>query len=454
MRTILIIGAGKSTAFLVKYLLDKSIDERLYIRLADKNKLAALKLINNHKNGIGIEFDINSKQQRIDEIKKADIVISMLPARFHYEVAKDCLRLKKNLITASYVSNEMQSLNQDVKLKNLLFLNEMGVDPGIDHMSAMQIIDKIKSEGGKMILFESFTGGLIAPECDNNLWNYKFTWNPRNVVLAGQGGAAKFIQEGKFKYIPYNRLFRRTEFLDVEGYGRFEAYANRDSLKYQNIYGLNDVHTMYRGTIRKVGFGKAWQIFVRLGMTDDSYYITGSENMSYRDFINSFLPYHPSDSVELKLRHQLKIDQDDILWEKLEELDLFNRNKRVGIKDGTPAQILQKILMDSWTLKQDDKDMIVMYHKFGYVLKGKKHQIDSTMVCIGEDQTYTAMSKTVGLPVAIGAIKVLNGIINEKGVQIPIKKQIYLPILNELRKYGINFKEKKVNYLGYNILNT
>ena len=454
MRTVLIIGAGKSTAFLVKYLLDKSIDERLYIRLADKNKLAALKLINNHKNGIGIEFDINSKQQRIDEIKKADIVISMLPARFHFEVAKDCLRLKKNLITASYVSNEMQSLNQDVKLKNLLFLNEMGVDPGIDHMSAMQIIDKIKSEGGKMILFESFTGGLIAPESDNNLWNYKFTWNPRNVVLAGQGGAAKFIQEGKFKYIPYNRLFRRTEFLDVDGYGRFEAYANRDSLKYQNIYGLNDVHTMYRGTIRKVGFGKAWQIFVRLGMTDDSYYITGSENMSYRDFINSFLPYHPSDSVELKLRHQLKIDQDDILWEKLEELDLFNRNKRVGIKDGTPAQILQKILMDSWTLKQDDKDMIVMYHKFGYILKDKKHQIDSTMVCIGEDQTYTAMSKTVGLPIAIGAIKVLNGIINEKGVQIPVKKQIYLPILNELKKYGINFKEKKVKYLGYNILNT
>ena len=454
MRTVLIIGAGKSTAFLVKYLLDKSIDEKLYIRLADKNKLAALKLINNHKNGIGIEFDINSKQQRIDEIKKADIVISMLPARFHFEVAKDCLSLKKNLITASYVSNEMQSLNQEVKLKNLLFLNEMGVDPGIDHMSAMQIIDKIKSEGGKMILFESFTGGLIAPESDNNLWNYKFTWNPRNVVLAGQGGAAKFIQEGKFKYIPYNRLFRRTEFLDVDGYGRFEAYANRDSLKYQNIYGLDDIQTMYRGTIRKVGFGKAWQIFVRLGMTDDSYYITGSENMSYRDFINSFLPYHPSDSVELKLRHQLKIDQDDILWEKLEELDLFNRNKRVGIKDGTPAQILQKILMDSWTLKQDDKDMIVMYHKFGYILKDKKHQIDSTMVCIGEDQTYTAMSKTVGLPIAIGAIKVLNGIINEKGVQIPVKKQIYLPILNELKKNGINFKEKKVKYLGYNILNT
>lgn len=454
MRTVLIIGAGKSTAFLVKYLLDKSIDEKLYIRLADKNKLAALKLINNHKNGIGIEFDINSKQQRIDEIKKADIVISMLPARFHFEVAKDCLSLKKNLITASYVSNEMQSLNQEVKLKNLLFLNELGVDPGIDHMSAMQIIDKIKSEGGKMILFESFTGGLIAPESDNNLWNYKFTWNPRNVVLAGQGGAAKFIQEGKFKYIPYNRLFRRTEFLDVDGYGRFEAYANRDSLKYQNIYGLDDIQTMYRGTIRKVGFGKAWQIFVRLGMTDDSYYITGSENMSYRDFINSFLPYHPSDSVELKLRYQLKIDQDDILWDKLEELDLFNRNKRVGIKDGTPAQILQKILMDSWTLKQDDKDMIVMYHKFGYILKEKKHQIDSTMVCIGEDQTYTAMSKTVGLPIAIGAIKVLNGIINEKGVQIPVKKQIYLPILNELKKYGINFKEKKVKYLGYNILNT
>ena len=454
MRTILIIGAGKSTAYLVKYLLDKSVAEQLYITLADKNIDFATKLIDHHPNGNAIAFDIFDEQQRTKEITKADIVVSMLPARFHIEVAKDCLTLNKNMVTASYVSKEMQALHKAVEAKGLLFLNEMGVDPGIDHMSAMQVIDRIKANGGEMILFESFTGGLVAPESDDNLWNYKFTWNPRNVVTAGQGGAAKFLQEGKFKYIPYHRLFRRTEFLEVEGYGRFEAYANRDSLKYQSLYGLDAIQTLYRGTIRRVGFGKAWQIFIMLGMTDDSYTIEDSEHMSYRDFVNSFLPYSHTDSVELKLRHQLKIDQDDIIWEKLEELDMFNPNKKVELQNATPAQILQKILMDSWTLQQDDKDMIVMYHKFGYELNGEKHQIDATMVCKGENQTYTAMAKTVGLPVAIATLKVLNKEIQEKGVKIPINKNIYEPILSELIKFDIIFKEKEVKYLGYNILNT
>lgn len=454
MRTILIIGAGKSTAYLVKYLLDKSVAEQLHITLADKNIDFATKLIDHHPNGNAIAFDIFDEQQRTKEITKADIVVSMLPARFHIEVAKDCLTLNKNMVTASYVSKEMQALHKAVEAKGLLFLNEMGVDPGIDHMSAMQVIDRIKANGGEMILFESFTGGLVAPESDDNLWNYKFTWNPRNVVTAGQGGAAKFLQEGKFKYIPYHRLFRRTEFLEVDGYGRFEAYANRDSLKYQSLYGLDAIQTLYRGTIRRVGFGKAWQIFIMLGMTDDSYTIEDSEHMSYRDFVNSFLPYSHTDSVELKLRHQLKIDQDDIIWEKLEELDMFNPNKKVELQNATPAQILQKILMDSWTLQQDDKDMIVMYHKFGYELNGKKHQIDATMVCKGENQTYTAMAKTVGLPVAIATLKVLNKEIQEKGVKIPINKNIYEPILSELIKFDIIFKEKEVKYLGYNILNT
>lgn len=454
MRTILIIGSGKSTSYLIKYLLDNSISESLNIRLADKDSSLGLKLLNNHSNGTFIEFDIFNKKQRETEIKNSDIVISMLPARYHIEVAKDCLKFGKNMVTASYVSKQMQALDKEARDKNLLFLNEMGVDPGIDHMSAMKVIDSIKNKGGKMILFESFTGGLVAPESDNNLWRYKFTWNPRNVVTAGQGGAAKFIQEGKFKYIPYSRLFRRTEFLEVEGFGRFEAYANRNSLKYQKIYGLDNIQTLYRGTIRRIGFSKAWQIFVMLGMTDDTYTVEGSEKMSYRDFINSFLPYSLTDSVELKLRHQLKIDQDDILWDKLEELDLFNPNKIVGIKDATPAQILQKILTDSWSLKQEDKDMIVMYHKFGYEFDGKKYQIDSTMVSKGIDQTYTAMAKTVGLPVAIAALKILNGEIKSKGVQIPIKSTIYKSILKELENFDIIFKEKSTNYLGYNILNS
>jgi saccharopine dehydrogenase-like NADP-dependent oxidoreductase len=317
-------------------------------------------------------------------------------------------------------------------------------------MSAMQIIDRIRDNGAKLLLFESFTGGLVAPESDNNLWHYKFTWNPRNVVVAGQGSAAKFIQEGKYKYIPYQKLFRRTEILHIDGYGKFEALANRDSLSYMEEYKLQDILTLYRGTIRRVGFSKAWNIFVQLGMTDDTYTMEDSEHMSFREFTNSFLPYHPFDSVELKLRSYLKIDQDDVLWEKLEELDIFNPNKKIGLKNATPAQILQKILMEKWTLQEDDKDMIVMLHKFGYEYKGEKKQIESSTVVIGEDQTYTAMAKTVGLPVAIATLKILNGEIKTPGVQIPTSKEVYEPILKELAENGIVFTEKKVPYLGYN----
>ena len=453
MRHILVIGSGKSTSYLFKYLLDQSETENLYITVGDLDIGNAKKMIGNHKNATAITLDVFDKNSREDAVKKADIVISMLPARFHIEVAKDCVTYGKNMVTASYISDEMQALDQQVKDKGLVFMNEIGVDPGIDHMSAMQVIDRIRDKGGKMILFESFCGGLVAPESDNNLWNYKFTWNPRNVVVAGQGGAAKFLQENTYKYIPYHRLFRRTEFLEVEGFGRFEAYANRDSLKYQSVYGLDNIRTLYRGTMRRVGFSRAWQAFVLLGMTDDSYTIEDSENMSYRDFVNSFLPYSPTDSVELKFRHALKIDQDDMVWDKFVELDIFNPNKMVELKKGTPAQILQKILMDSWTLAQEDKDMLVMYHKFGYELDGKKHQIDSTMVCLGEDQTYTAMAKTVGLPVAIATLAILNKKITTPGVQLPINKEVYTPILNELENHGIIFKETEVPYLGYNPLN-
>ena len=454
MRKILIIGAGKSSSYLIQYLISKIISENLELTIGDLYPKAVKKLIMGHEDKVTvIRMDIFEENSRQEAISNADIVVSMLPARFHTEVAKDCLRLEKHMVTASYVSEEMQALDNEAKAKNLVFMNEIGVDPGIDHMSAMQVIDRIKDEGGKMLLFESFTGGLVAPESDDNLWHYKFTWNPRNVVVAGQGGAAKFIQENQFKYIPYHRLFRRTEFLDIEGYGRFEAYANRDSLKYQNAYGLEDVKTLYRGTMRRVGYSRAWNVFVQLGMTDDTYTIDGSENMSYRDFINSFLPYSPTDSVELKFRHALKIDQDDIVYDKFLELDLFNPTKMVELKQATPAQILQKILMDSWTLDPDDKDMIVMYHKFGYELKGKKHQIDATMVVLGEDQTYTAMAKTVGLPVAMATLAILNGTISSPGVQIPISKEIYEPILKDLENYGVAFKEREVPYLGYNPLN-
>lgn len=450
MRNILIIGAGRSSSSLIKYLLDKSEKENLHITVGDISIEDAIHKLENHPNSTSIRLDVFNEKERVKAIKKADIVISMLPASLHIEVAKDCITYKKNMVTASYISNEMEALDSKVKENGLVFMNEIGVDPGIDHMSAMQVIDSINAKGGKMLLFESFTGGLVAPESDTNLWNYKFTWNPRNVVTAGQGGAAMFIQEGTYKYIPYHKLFRRTEFLTINGSGKFEAYANRDSLKYRSIYGLEQIPTMYRGTIRKVGFSRAWNTFIQLGMTDDTYTIEDSENMSYRDFTNLFLAYSPTDSVELKLRSYLKIDQDDIMWEKLIELDIFNPTKIIGLKNATPAQVLQKILSDKWTLEEDDKDMIIMHHKFGYELKGKKHQIESSLVVLGENQTYTAMAKTVGLPVAIAALKILNKEIKTHGVQRPITKEVYTPILKELEEFGVVFEEKEVPYLGYN----
>ncbi|PAM92200.1 saccharopine dehydrogenase [Flavobacterium sp. IR1] len=450
MRSILIIGAGRSASSLIRYLLAKSETENLHLIVADLSLALAERKTQNHPNATPIALNIFDTEERKAAIEKASIVISMLPAHLHIEIAKDCLAFKKHLVTASYISNEMQALDEEAKKNNLIFMNEIGLDPGIDHMSAMKVIDEIREKGGNMLLFESFCGGLVAPESDTNLWNYKFTWAPRNVVLAGQGGAAKFVQEGTYKYIPYGTLFRRTEFLEVEGYGKFEAYSNRDSLKYRSIYGLDNILTLYRGTIRRVGYSKAWNMFVQLGMTDDSYIMEDSENMSYRQFVNSFLPYHPTDSVEIKTRLILKIDQDDIMWDKLLELDLFNPDKKVNLPNATPAQILEKILTDSWTLEPDDKDMIVMYHKFGYELDGKKAQIDSKMVCIGDDQTYTAMAKTVGLPVAMATLLILNGKIKTPGVQLPINKEVYLPILKELEEYGVIFNEQKVPYFGYN----
>ncbi len=450
MKKILLIGAGKSTSSLMAYLKEKAPIENLHITIVDKNLSLAEKIVENSSYFTLKNLNIFDDIIRGNLIKETDLVISMLPARFHMQVALDALKFGKHMVTASYISDELKALDEEITAKGLVFMNEIGLDPGIDHMSAMRIIDQIKNTGGNMILFESFTGGLVAPESDDNLWHYKFTWNPRNVVVAGQGGIAKFLHAGQYKYIPYQRLFRRTEFLDIDNYGRFEAYPNRDSLKYQHIYGLEKVKTLYRGTIRRIGFSRAWNVFVQLGMTDDTYTMEGSENMTKRDFVNAFLPFSPSDSVELKLRQYMKIDQDDELWLKLEELDLFNDTETIGLPNATPAQMLQKILEDKWTLKPYDKDMIVMYHKFGYKINGKEKQIDSQLVVKGEDQTYTAMAKTVGLPVGIAALKILKGEIKTPGVQLPITQEVYQPILNELEDYGITFIDKEVPFQCYN----
>ena len=440
MRKVLIVGAGKSSPFLIKYLIDNSVKENLFILIADAN-LLNLKKINRNERCKTILFDINDVDQKKKLIHDADIVISLLPVHLHILIAKTCLELKRNLLTASYVSEEMKLLNNKVKKKGLIFLNEIGLDPGIDHMSAKKIIDRIQADNKEIISFKSFTGGLMAPISDNNLWNYKFTWNPRNVVKAGQGSPAKFIEKGKYKYVPYYRLFDNTETINIDEIGEFEVYPNRDSLKYRKLYNLDDIQTMNRGTIRKVGFSKSWNMLIRLGLTDDSYRISNSKNMSIREFTNCFLPYDPNKSIEKKVQKELKIKSFNEEMKKLKAINLFDDKKKIKTDNGTPAEILEEILRDIWKLEKNDRDMIIMYHEFKYRNGNKIKKTTSTMVCIGDNKKFTAMSKTVGLPLAIASILILNKQIKIRGIIRPIHQQIYDPVLEKLDRFDINFKE-------------
>ncbi len=443
MDRILILGAGRSATSLIKYLLEASKSNNWTVIVADYALQLAQEKVGDHPNGKAIAFNINKEEERDAVVQEADVVISMLPARFHPSVAEACLMFGKHLITASYVSDDMRALDQQAKEKGLLFLNECGLDPGIDHMSAKKVIDDIRDRGFELRAFESFTGGLLAPDpADDNPWEYKFTWNPRNVVLAGQG-TVKFIQEGRYKYIPYHKLFRRTEMIHVPSHGYFEGYANRDSLMYMDVYGLEGIKTLYRGTLRRPGFCKAWDIFVQLGATDDSYTLDGVNTMTHRQFMNSFLSYNPNDSVELKLAHYMGLDIEGPEMHKLRWLGLFDE-ELVGLQKGSPAQILEHILKKKWTIGPDVKDQIVMWHLFDYEDGDQVKRVRSAMVTNGEDAIDTAMAKTVGLPLGIATKLLLQGKIEARGVQIPITPEFYNPILSELGELGFHFIEEEV----------
>lgn len=441
MHNILVLGAGMSSSTLIKYLLDHSESHQWTVTVGDKSKALAEKKVNGHKNGKAIAFDVFVDEEKQKAIADADVIISMLPARFHYLVANECVNQKKHMVTASYVSKEVKLLDDSAKAAGIAMLNELGVDPGIDHMSAMKVIDEIRDKGGKILSFKSSTGGLVAPEFDNNPWNYKFTWNPRNVVVAGQG-VSQYIQNGRLKYIPYHQLFKRTEPTSVLDAGDFEIYANRDSLKYREIYGLNGIRTIFRGTMRRPGYCKAWDVLVQLGMTDDTYVMEDTDKMTYRDFTNTFLPYNESKSVEEKVCDLMQLKCDSETMKRITWLGLFDKIP-VDMQDATPAQILQQRLEEKWKLKEGDRDMIVMQHKFVYELDGEKKEVTSSMVVHGKEAPHTAMSITVGTPVAIATKLLLNGDIDVKGVHVPTKKDIYLPILEELEESGIRFVEEE-----------
>jgi len=441
MKNILIIGAGLSATSLIQYLLKHSETNNWKITVGDMSLETAQKKINNHPNGIALLFNLKDLEQRTKEISATDIVVSMVPASMHVIVAKECLRHGKHLLTPSYVSPEMMELNEEAKEYGLSFLNELGVDPGLDHMSAMQIINRIKKRGGKIETFKSFCGGLVAPDCDNNPWNYKFSWNPRNVVIAGQE-TAQFKEKGHYKYIPYHKLFSTLTKTRIAGYGDFEVYPNRDSLQYCDLYGLEDIPTIMRGTMRRPGYCEAWNVLVQLGCTNDTYEMKDSHKLTFLDYLLSFLP-DSEKPVEENLADFTKINVNSIILNKLKWLGLFS-DEMVGLKNATPALILQKILEQKWALEPSDRDLLVMQHIFEFKINEEKKRIISSMTFEGSNRENTAMSYTVGTPLAIATKLLAKDKIHLKGVQIPTSPELYEPILAELETLGIQFIEEEI----------
>lgn len=446
MQHILILGAGKSATVLIDYLLSSAEKNAWTITLGDLDIAAAEGKIKHHAHAKAVYFNADDTQLVQQYIAEADVVVSLLPAFVHPIIAKACVALGKHFVSASYVSDAMRALHVEAMRKNIILLNEIGLDPGIDHMSAMHMIDAARAKGATITAFTSYTGGLIAPESDTNPWQYKFTWNPRNVVLAGQG-AAKYLEQHQYKYIPYHKLFQSTVAMEVPDYGVFEGYPNRDSLGYREIYGLQDTGTIIRGTLRKAGFCKAWDVFVQLGMTDDGYKMENVAAFTWAQFTEAFLPAGEG-SLDARLRQYLHIT-DNVVMDKLNWLGLFSDAPIYTIQPQetaySPAQILQRLLESKWSLSPGDKDMCVMMHVMDYTIQNQAYRQFSSMVAIGEDEVYTAMAKTVGLPAAIATERIMLGLMPQTGVVIPVSASIYEPILSKLETdHQICFREKTI----------
>ncbi len=445
MNNILILGAGRSSSALIRYVLDQAKSHNWHVTVADADPQVATKKVNGHPNGLAVWLDVMKVNDRRDLINRADLVISLLPAHLHIDVATDCIQLNKHLITASYVSKDIYKLSDDFRHKELIFMGELGLDPGIDHMSAMKTIDEIKGIGGKLMAFRSNAGGLVAPEyLEKNPWRYKFTWNPRNVVKAGQG-TAQYLEDDKFKYIPYNRLFKEYKLVNIPGFDEpFEVYANRESLLYREAYGLGDIPNLYRGTIRYRGFCDAWNALIKIGLTDGSYPIMDSEKLSYHELMEAYLSVDnkPGLSVKDRVGELLGERPFSPVMKKLDWLGLFSK-KKITLAKATPALILEELLLKKWQLEQNDRDLIIMQHEFDFELNGKKKRRYSSMLLYGNNADDTAIAQTVGLPLGIFAKLVMTGKITSRGVNIPVSKEAYEPVLKELEDYGIKFNERE-----------
>ena len=440
MKTVLVVGAGRTAISLISYLIKQAEKQNWQITVADRSLEHAEQKTAGHPRTRAISFDIFDVNQRGREISKADVVVSLLPENLHVHLVEDCLENKVHLVTASYVSTEMRSFHESAIESEVILLNEMGLDPGIDHMETMRLINRIKDKGGTVLSLRSFGGGLITPESDDNPWGYKITWNPMNVVIAGMA-SARYVKDGKLKIVPYNRLFLDTETVDVKGVGKYEAYPNRDSIKYRKIYHLPKLPNVYRGSLRKKGFCKAWNALVKIGLTDNRYIVPESQGLTYEDWLSIYLTKRNGETTKETLKDFLGVRNNSDIMRKIEWLGLLS-NKRVRLKNATPADILLDLLKEKWTFKKNDRDMVILQTEIEYQLNGQKEKIISSFVVKGEDSEHTAMSRTVGLPLGIAANLILNDHIKERGVIIPIHRDIFRPALKELSNLGIVPTEK------------
>lgn len=437
MKKILVVGAGRSAISLISYLAEKSKIYKWKITVADQSLKIVKEKTKKYPGVKAISFDVNNSLQRKKEISKSDIVVSLVPPALHVKLIKDCLENRVHLITASYVSDEMKKYHKEAFAAGIVFLNEMGLDPGIDHMDTMRLLSSIKRNGGKVYSLKSFCGGLITPESDNNPWGYKVTWSPMNIVRAGFTGA-RYVRAGKIKIIPYNRIFLETQIVNVPGLGKYESYPNRDSIKYKELYRVPLLPNIYRGSLRKIGFCKAWNALVKLGLTDDTYIVPNSKNITYREWLSSYLEINNGLTTEKALSKFLGIKSQSEIFSKLNWLGLLSKNQ-INIEDATPAEILLNLISQKWKFTKSDRDMIILHTEIEYEIKRKKEKIVSSLVVKGDNYYHTAMSRTVGLPLGIGVNLILNNKINERGVIIPIYKDIYEPALKELSKLGLQF---------------
>jgi saccharopine dehydrogenase-like NADP-dependent oxidoreductase len=442
---LLLLGAGRSASALIDYLLTHAPAENWFLTVADAQPAHLAPVLAAHSQYTRpVTLDAHNASQLEGLVSEADLVISMLPAALHPVVARACLRHRRHLATASYVSAEIRALHDEAAAAGLIFLMECGLDPGLDHLSAMQTIDELRAAGAKIKAFRSYCGGLVAPESEGtNPWRYKFSWNPRNVVLAGQGGPAQFLEEGELKAIPYEDLFARAEVLAVPGHGHFEGYANRDSLGYREVYGLHDVQTMLRGTLRRPGYCGAWQVLVQLGLTDDVQKLGNAATLPWQELVASRLP-QPAAPAEAAaaLAEQFALDPHGPELTRLAWLGLFSE-RPVGLANATAAQLLEHLLLEKWALGPHDRDQVVMLHQFDYELNGEARRRTASLVVTGRDATHTAMAQTVGLPLGMAVRRLLRGEIVRRGVVIPTTADFYEPILAELAAgHGIAFHEQ------------